>query len=208
MLAAMLLPVACVAALTEDWAGAARRAVLPELLLVCGLLVVHALPLLWRRRAPWAVFGAVLATAWAGPVAVLAVPLPSHVAQFLVAGTLVETLAGYAVAAYGPGAGHTWPAPVVATLGTAGAVTALACADGMVAGERAGPADAVLLSFLLSVVLAPVFTAVWGPVCWCAAAGYGRWRTTTSRSPAPCGRRTGPPRPNGSGWRPRCARRC
>ncbi|WP_381562223.1 histidine kinase [Streptomyces eurythermus] len=162
MLAAMLLPVACVAAVVEDWPGAARRAVLPELLLVCGLLALHALPLLWRRRAPWAVFGAVLATAWPGPVAVVVVPLPSHVAQFLVAGALVETLAVYAVAAYGRGAGHTWPAPAVTTLGAAGALTAIACADGMVAGEPAGPADAVLLSFLLSVVLAPVFTAVWG----------------------------------------------
>ncbi|MBK3521383.1 ATP-binding protein, partial [Streptomyces sp. MBT70] len=162
MLAAMLLPVAGVLAVTEDWPGAARRAVLPELLLVCGLLVLRALPLLWRRRAPWAVFGAVLATAWPGALAVVAVPLPSHVAQLLVAGTFAETLAVYAVAAYGPGAGHTWPAPVVTTLGAAGAVTALACADGMVAGEPAGPADAVLLSFLLSVVLAPVFTAVWG----------------------------------------------
>ncbi|QIS69342.1 hypothetical protein HB370_04530 [Streptomyces sp. DSM 40868] len=162
VLAAVLLPVAGVLAVTEDWPGAARRAVLPELLLVCGLLVVRALPLLWRRRAPWAVFGAVLATAWPGPLAVVAVPLPSHVAQLLVAGTFAETLAVYAVAAYGPGAGHTWPAPAVTTLGAAGAVTALACADGMVAGEPAGPADAVLLSFLLSVMLAPVFTAVWG----------------------------------------------
>ncbi len=153
---------ACALALTEDWPAAARRAVLPTLLVVCGLLVLHALPLLWRRRAPWTVFGAVLASAWLGPVAVVAVPLPSQVAQFLVAGTLVEALAVYAVAAYGSGPGHTWPAPAVAALGTAGAVAALACADGMVAGEPAGPAEAVLLPFFLSVLLAPVFAAVWG----------------------------------------------
>ncbi|MGW1599421.1 hypothetical protein ACWCQG_37855, partial [Streptomyces sp. NPDC002343] len=161
-LAATLLPVACALALTEDWPAAARRAALPALLVVCGLLVLHALPLLWRRRAPWTVFGAVLASAWLGPVAVVAVPLPSQVAQFLVAGTLVEALAVYAVAAYGSGPGHTWPAPAVATLGAAGAVAAIACADGMVTGEPAGPAEAVLLSFFLSVLLAPVFAAVWG----------------------------------------------
>ncbi|MEU3529421.1 histidine kinase [Streptomyces sp. NPDC038707] len=162
VLAAMLLPVACVLAATEEWPGAARRAALPALLLVCGLLVLRALPLLWRRRAPWAVFATVLTSAWAGPVAVVAAPLPPQVAQFLVAGVFVETLAVYAVAAYGAGPGHTWPAPFVAALGAAGALTAVACADGVVAGEPAGPADAVLLSFLLSVLLAPVSAAVWG----------------------------------------------
>ncbi len=68
----MILPVSFALALTEEWSAAARRATLPALLVVCGLLVLHALPLLWRRRAPWAVLGAVLATAWLGPVVVAA----------------------------------------------------------------------------------------------------------------------------------------
>ncbi|MBY8841302.1 histidine kinase [Streptomyces sp. SP2-10] len=161
-LAAMVLPVSCALGLSEDWAAAARRAVLPALLVVCGLLVLHALPLLWRRRAPWAGFVAVLATAWLGPPAVVVVPLPSQVAQFLVAGTLVETLAVYAVAAYGQGAARTWPAPVAATLGAGGAVTAVSCADGMTGGEPVSPGLAVLMAFVLYVVLAPVFAAVWG----------------------------------------------
>ncbi|GAA3099127.1 sensor histidine kinase [Streptomyces echinatus] len=161
-LAAMMLPVSCVLALTEDWTAAARRAALPSLLVVCGLLVLHAVPLLWRRRAPWAVFLAVLATAGLGPVAVVAARLPSQVTEFLVAGTLVEVLAVYAVAAYGQGAPRTWPAPAAAALGTACVVTASACADGVVAGEPTGPADVVLLPFFLSVLVAPVFFAVWG----------------------------------------------
>ncbi|MCG0068473.1 histidine kinase [Streptomyces tricolor] len=161
-LAAMILPVSFALALTEEWSAAARRATLPALLVVCGLLVLHALPLLWRRRAPWAVLGAVLATAWLGPVVVAAWPVPSQVAEFLVAGALVEALAVYAVAGYGRGPGRTWPAPLAATPGVACAVTATAWADGSVAGEPTGPGGAVLLAFTLSVLLGPVFAAVWG----------------------------------------------
>ncbi|MEU6595240.1 histidine kinase [Streptomyces sp. NPDC046881] len=162
VLVSMALPVSCALALTEDWSAAARRAALPALLVVCGLLVLHALPLLWRRRAPWAVLLGVLATAWLGPAAVAGWHLPSHVAQFLAAGTLVETLAVYAVAAYGQGPGRTWPAPAAATLGAAGTVAAASAADGSVAGEPTGAAGTVLLVFVLSVLLAPVFAAVWG----------------------------------------------
>ncbi|WP_158838829.1 histidine kinase [Streptomyces sp. NRRL S-1022] len=162
VLASMILPVSCALALTEDWTAAARCAALPALLVVCGLLVLHALPLLWRRRAPWAVLLGVLATAWLGPAAVAGWQLPARVAQFLPAGTLVETLAVYAVAAYGRGPGRTWPAPAAATLGVAGAVTAVSAADGSVAGEPTGVAGAVLLVIFLSVLLAPVFAAVWG----------------------------------------------
>ncbi|MET9453180.1 histidine kinase [Streptomyces cinerochromogenes] len=161
-LAAMILPVSFALALTEDWSGAARRAALPALLLVCGLLALHALPLLWRRRAPWTVLGAVLATASLGPAAVAACQVPPGVAEFLVLGTLVETLAVYAVAGYGQGPGRTWPAPAAATLVTACAVTAMSCADGSVGGEPVGPGGAVVLAFLLAVPLAPVFVAVWG----------------------------------------------
>ncbi|QTD96140.1 histidine kinase [Streptomyces cyanogenus] len=158
----VILPVSCALALTEDWSAADRRAALPALLVVCGLLVLHALPLLWRRRAPWAVLLAVLATAWPGPAAVAGWHLRSDVAEFLAAGTLAETLAVYAVAAYGQGPGRTWPAPAAATLGTAGALAAVAWSDGSVAGEPTGAGGAVLLTFFLSVLLAPVFAAVWG----------------------------------------------
>ncbi|MFI0230942.1 histidine kinase [Streptomyces sp. NPDC017086] len=161
-LAAMILPVACTLALSEDWPAAARRAALPGLLVVCGLLVLHALPLLWRRRAPWAVFLTVLATAWLGPAAVVAVPLPSQVAQFLACGTFVEVLAVYAVAAYGRGPSRTWPAPAAGSFGAACAVAAVSCADGVAAGEPVGAADLVLLPFALTVLLAPLFAAVWG----------------------------------------------
>jgi signal transduction histidine kinase len=160
--AAMILPVTCALAVSEDWPAAARHTNLPGLLVVCGLLVLHALPLLWRRRAPWTVFLAAMGTAWLGPVAVVALRLPSEVAQCLVGGALVEVLAVYAVAAFGQGPGRTWPAPAAATLGVACVVTALACADGSVAGEPTGPADAVLLPFVLFLVLSPPLTAVWG----------------------------------------------
>ncbi|MBL1082501.1 histidine kinase [Streptomyces actinomycinicus] len=160
--AAWVLPLSCALAVAEDWSPGARHAALPALLAVTALLAVHALPLVWRRRAPWSVFLAVMATAWLGPSAVVALRLPSQVAEFLLCGTLVEVLAVYAVAAYGQGPGRTWPAPAVSALGAACAVTAVACADGSVGGEPAGPADFVLLPFFLCALLAPLFAAVWG----------------------------------------------
>ncbi|MEU2060810.1 histidine kinase [Streptomyces sp. NPDC013455] len=161
-LAATVLPVSFALALSEDWPADGRRAALPALLVVCGVLVLHALPLLWRRRAPRTVLLAASATAWLGPVATAAVPLPSQVAELLVGGTLVETMAVYAVAAFGQGPARTWPGPVAATLGAAAVVTATSCADGSVAGEPTSVGECVLLAFFLSVLLAPVFAAVWG----------------------------------------------
>ncbi|MFI9808575.1 sensor histidine kinase [Streptomyces sp. NPDC052301] len=158
----MILPVSFTLAIMEDWSARARHAAVPGLLVVTVLLALHALPLLWRRRAPWAVLLAVLGTTWLGSAAVVAVPLPSQVAQFLTGGVLVETLAVYAVAAFGQGPARTWPATAAAALGVGCSVTVMSCADGSVAGEAIGRGESVFLALLLSVLLAPLFATVWG----------------------------------------------
>ncbi|UXY31666.1 histidine kinase [Streptomyces sp. HUAS TT20] len=158
---ATIVPVVLVLADTEDWPVHIRRAEAPGLLLVALLLALHALPLLWRRRAPWAAFLTVLATAWLWPVAAVAVPLSSRVSQFFTGGTLTETLALYAVAAYGRGAARTWPAVGATALGVAGTLTATASADGSMMDERASWPNAVLMVVVLCVVLAPVLASVW-----------------------------------------------
>ncbi|TVZ92513.1 histidine kinase [Streptomyces sp. BK340] len=160
-LTAMILPVVIALGATEDWPERTRRAALPELIVVTVLLVLHALPLLWRRRAPVACLVTVLATAWLWPVAVAVVPLPSRVSQFLVGGALVELLAVYALAAYGRGPSTAWPALIATTCGTASVVTVTAAADGSFEG---GPVDGFIgaMVIVLCVLLAPLFACVCG----------------------------------------------
>ncbi|MEU1400890.1 histidine kinase [Streptomyces sp. NPDC005728] len=158
---AMVLPVVTALSTVEDWPERTRRAAVPDLIVVTALLVLHALPLLWRRRAPVAAFVAVLATAWLWPVAVAAVPLPSRVSEFLVGGALVEMLAVYAVAAYGRGPSGSWPAAIAGTFGTASVITVTAAADGWLAGEAVDGFAPAMVVFLC-VLLAPLFAAVCG----------------------------------------------
>ncbi|MFC9280686.1 histidine kinase [Streptomyces collinus] len=160
-LTAMVLPVVVALADMEDWRERTRLASVPDLIVLAALLVVHALPLLWRRRAPVACLVTVLTTAWLWPVAAVVVPLPSRISQFLGGGALVEMLAVYAVAAYGQGAPRAWPAAMAGTFGTAAVLTATASADGRLAGE---PADgfAVVMVAVLCVVLAPLSAALCG----------------------------------------------
>ncbi|MGW2745441.1 histidine kinase [Streptomyces sp. NPDC001450] len=160
-LTAMILPVVISLGATEDWPERTRRASVPELIVVTVLLVLHALPLLWRRRAPVASLVAVLATAWLWPVAVAVVPLPSRVSQFLAGGTLVEPLAVYALAVYGRGPSTAWPAVIATTFGTASVLTATAAADGSFEGD---PVDGFIgvMVIVLCVLLAPLFASVCG----------------------------------------------
>lgn len=131
------------------------------------LLALHALPLLWRRRAPWAALAGVMATAWLWPVVRVFSELPSRFAQFLVGGGCAELLAVYAVAAYGRGAGRTWPAAVAPAFGLAGALTATAAADGSVGdGSSLGGiwawALAVLIALAMGLVICLFLAPVWG----------------------------------------------
>ncbi|MFJ5260825.1 histidine kinase [Streptomyces sp. NPDC088387] len=160
---ATLLPLVFILITVEEWTGERLRAAAPALLLVAVLLTTHALPLLWRRRAPWPAFAAVLATSWLWPAAVAGAVLPSRMSAFFTGGAVVELLAVYAMAVYGRGAAHTWPAWCAAALSLAGSVVVTAAADGDLLGETAKlPAAAMLMSVALSVVLAVVFAAVWG----------------------------------------------
>lgn len=160
-LTAMVLPVVVALADMEDWRERTRLASVPDLIVLAALLAVHALPLLWRRRAPVACLVAVLTTAWLWPVAAVVVPLPSRISQFLGGGALVETLAVYAVAAYGQGAPRAWPAAIAGTFGTAAVLTTTASADGSLEDEPVG-GFLVVMVVTLCVVLAPLFAALCG----------------------------------------------
>ncbi|WSQ10659.1 histidine kinase [Streptomyces sp. NBC_01231] len=160
--AATLLPLVFALVTVEEWTGASLRAAVPGLLVVAALLTAHAVPLLWRRRAPWAAFLGVLATSWLWPAAVAGAELPSRVSEFFAGGALVELLAVYAVAVYGRGAARTWPAWCAAAVSLSGTLVATAGADGELSGEGSMGPTAVVMSVALAVVLAVVFAGLWG----------------------------------------------
>ncbi|MEV7193380.1 histidine kinase [Streptomyces sp. NPDC093510] len=117
----------------------------------CVPAVAHALPLLWRRRAPWAVLCAVLATAWLAPLGLASGLLSPAVALCVVmAGGVAECVAVYAVGAFGGRPRVTWPVTVAAAAGLALASIALAAADGIADIEKDGGFG--LLLFLCAVL--------------------------------------------------------
>ncbi|GCB47423.1 sensor histidine kinase [Streptomyces sp. NL15-2K] len=149
---ATLLPLVFALVTVEKWTGASLRAAVPGLLVVAVLLTAHAVPLLWRRRAPWPALLGVLATSWLWPAAVVVAELPSRVSQFFAGGAPAELLAVYAVEVYGRGAARTWPAWCAATLSLCGVLVATAGADGELSYEGPMWLIAVLMFVPLAVV--------------------------------------------------------
>ncbi|MEV1062777.1 histidine kinase [Streptomyces sp. NPDC050263] len=159
---ATLLPLVFALVTAEDWTGASLRAAVPGLLVVAVLLTAHAVPLLWRRRAPRPALLGVLATSWLWPAAAAGAALPSRVSQFFAGGALAELLAVYAVAVYGRGAARTWPAWCAAALSLSGTLVATAGADGELLGEGALWPTVLVMFVPLAVVLTAVFAGLWG----------------------------------------------
>ncbi|MCX5236001.1 histidine kinase [Streptomyces prunicolor] len=159
---ATVLPLVLLLTAAEDWRHHDGTTGARAIGLVSALLALHALPLLWRRRAPWPVLAAVLATSWLWPVACAVAPLSGQVSPFLAGGLLSETLAVYALGAYGRGAARTWPAPLVTAGGSAGALTVTAAADGALAGEPFSALTAALIVVPLGLLLCPMFALSWG----------------------------------------------
>ncbi|CAM5600721.1 sensor histidine kinase [Streptomyces aurantiogriseus] len=160
--AATVLPLVFAMVTAEEWPGPSLRAAVPALLVLAVLVTVHAVPLLWRRSAPWAALLGVLATSWLWPVAVAVADMPARVSQFFATGALAELLAVYAVGVYGRGAARTWPAWCAAAASLAGVLVATAAADGELTGAGSVRVSAVVMFLPLVVMLAAVFVALWG----------------------------------------------
>ncbi|MER6157934.1 histidine kinase [Streptomyces sp. NPDC001868] len=136
----------------------------------CLPAVLHALPLLWRRQAPWTVLLLVLAGAWLPPLALAHGLLPSDAAWALtVAGACAECVALHAVAALAGPAGRTWPAFPLVAVGLATTAVTLDVLDGgspETEGAGAGPWSlgffTVFLTLFLALFLALPMAGVWG----------------------------------------------
>ncbi|MFG3513947.1 MULTISPECIES: sensor histidine kinase [Streptomyces] len=160
--AGAVLPLAFALVVAEDWTPASLRGALPALLVLAALLTVHALPLLWRRRAPWAALLGVLATSWLWPPAVALGVVPGRVSEFFDAGALTELLAVYAIGVYGGGADRTWPAWIVSAVSLSSVLVVTAAAEGNLTGAGSVRLTAVVVFVPLAVVTAGVFAALWG----------------------------------------------
>ncbi|WP_171109804.1 MULTISPECIES: histidine kinase [Streptomyces] len=132
----------------------------------CLPAVLHALPLLWRRRAPWTVLLVVLASAWIPPVALAQGLLPSDVAWALtVAGACAECVALHAVAAFAGPVGRTWPAILVTAGGLASTTVVLEVSGGSSLESGTGGGGLPFLVFFavfLATLLALPMAGVWG----------------------------------------------
>jgi signal transduction histidine kinase len=126
------------------------------------LTAAHALPLLWRRRAPWRMLGAVLATTALWPVVAGLELLPEAALAALFAGIGADLVAVYAVAAYGRHRHLTWLAMPLAA-GVHAAVTLLTFAlDGWLLDRPITPSTLTILLVPAAVpyvlLVAPVWT--------------------------------------------------
>ncbi|MFE9675643.1 sensor histidine kinase [Streptomyces sp. NPDC006259] len=160
--AAAVLPLTFALAVAEDWTAADLRGALPGLLVLAVLQTVHALPLLWRRRAPWAALLGVLATSWLWPTAVAVAAVPEQVSRFFDVGALAELLAVYAIGVYGGGADRTWPAWGASAVSLSSVLVATAAAEGKLTTLGSARLTAVVVFVPLAVMTAGVFAALWG----------------------------------------------
>ncbi|MFC4069741.1 histidine kinase [Actinoplanes subglobosus] len=131
--------------------------------------VVHAVPLLWRRRDAWWSFAAVVVTGLLVPLLVVPGPVPAQFGYLLLFGCVVDFAAVHAVAARGSRPGLTWLA-VPVSAGTLAFVMAvlLAVDDSDKEFALGGTAERVAFVAVMTPLIAIVF-AVPAAACW----GFG-----------------------------------
>ncbi|GAA2417450.1 histidine kinase [Streptomyces glaucosporus] len=143
------------------------------------LLSVHALPLLWRRRAPLAALAAALASALLWPAAALHGTLPAPLLPALWAGAAVEAVLVYTVAAHGRhGRRARWAVPAAGCV--LGPVVGATAAAGEMLPDRSGPVAYLLLTAVAAAGATAVFASVW----WTGGAARRRRSRTAARERA------------------------
>ncbi|MDX2677369.1 sensor histidine kinase [Streptomyces soliscabiei] len=126
-------------------------------LLLGALLLVQVLPLLWRRRMPWAALAAVGAGVWGWPW----LPGAGDPVWVLAAGGCALLAAVYAVGANGGTAWASWVSVPSAAGSLGGAAVAAAARDGVLDGRPAGALAIGVGVFALALLLLPPLGAAW-----------------------------------------------
>ncbi|MFI5798612.1 sensor histidine kinase [Streptomyces sp. NPDC051677] len=126
-------------------------------LLLGALLLVQVLPLLWRRRMPWAALAAVGAGVWGWPW----LPGAADPVWVLVAGGCALLAGVYAVGADGGTAWASWVAVPSAAVSLGGAAVTAAARDGVLDGRPVGPLSVGVGVFALALLLLPPLGAAW-----------------------------------------------
>jgi signal transduction histidine kinase len=140
----LIVPVAGLAAEVGD--GGLNPAVAVLVLLA---MLVHVLPLLWRRTRPWWVFAAVAATGWLGPVLTATVLSGGRGWLFLFSAG-AELAAVYAVAAWSARRERAWLALVAGVLSPALVLVTLLMTE---PDDLAGPVGALAGAMLAAVYM-------------------------------------------------------
>jgi hypothetical protein len=137
--------------------------------LIMMALVVHSLPLLWRRQHPWWVLAAVTSSTWLGPLLAATHVMPDGDSWLFLFAVGADLAAVYAVAARGARPALTWLAAVASTVSAAFAISVLAALDPP-AGSGPGPQSSLLTAFLIALltVVGSVLLAVPLGACWLA----------------------------------------
>ncbi|MFC6887361.1 MULTISPECIES: histidine kinase [Actinomadura] len=146
--------------------------------LVVAALLLRAVPLWWRRRAPWTSLGALLAidVVWACTTSVYSPALVG----LLAVGAMAEMVAVYSVAGHSRPGRFTWPAPFVAVLPWTLAWTILISTDSDSAGGNAIVPFGLLTGGMFGALVLLPFWA-WGR----AVTGRGqRWEAAALRTMA------------------------
>ncbi|MEU4154874.1 histidine kinase [Actinoplanes sp. NPDC026670] len=129
--------------------------------------VVHAVPLLWRRRSAWWAFAAVVLTGLLGPLLVVPGPVPAEYGYLLLFGCAVDFAAIHAVAARGARPGLSWltvPAGAGALAFVMAVLLAVDDSDKEVALSGAGErvAFVTVMTPLIAILFAIPAAACWG----------------------------------------------
>jgi signal transduction histidine kinase len=159
-LAVVVFPIAGGLAAEDAGSAAILRPATGALLIL--IMMAHGLPLLWRRRRPWAVLAAVLATGWLWPLVLVLVPVAEELKFVLVVGGVAEFAAVYAVAAYG---GRIWVTALsvpAAAVSLAAAIAGTAAADGSLAGEPVQAPMFLIVTAVTAFLLGVALSSVWG----------------------------------------------
>jgi signal transduction histidine kinase len=154
-----------------------RAARIPALL----VLLVHASPLLLRRRRPWPAFALVTLSLWLGPLLIATGVTPAGSSGVLACLLVVEVQAVYALGSWGRPPGLTWLGAVVAAA-SSGALLMVLTRTTLGFAEQDGDYPWWARALVDGLVAAMAAAVLFLPLLLIWLAGYAAWRRKQRRA--------------------------